>query len=253
MFKTLKYTICGLILAGSLFLSCQGIPEFITQLHIQKGIILKNEGRSEEAIAELTHAVNSNYPVRLWAYGERELLYAGIGRLDLALEDCNRAIELEPEDDYAYTLRAQIFMRTGDLDKAIADCNTSIKLNPNSAAYTVRASIYYQQKSYYAALQDLQKAILYDPTQVEAYYVRGLIYTKAGEIFTDSQDLALNDFNKAVQLNPKDARLYYARSFVFSLKQDNVSAGADLNKALDLAEDPALITNIRARIKEISQ
>jgi tetratricopeptide (TPR) repeat protein len=253
MFKALKYAGIGVILLGSIILSCQGIPEFITQLHIQRAMILKNDGRSEEAIAELNYAINSGSSLKLWAYGERELIYSDTGRLDLALDDCNKAIELEPGDDYAYILRAQIYFRNGEQDKAIKDCSTAIKLSPNSAPYTIRATIYFYQKDYYAALQDLQKALLYDPNQAEAYYVRGLIYSKAGEVIPGSQDLALNDFNKAAILNPKDARLYYARSFVFSLRGDNVSALADLNKALGLAEDAALITNIQDRIKEISR
>lgn len=54
---------------------------------------------------------------------------------DLALEDCNKAIELYPEYEKAFMRRAQLFeMKDENYDKALEDYQTILKLNPNNKA-----------------------------------------------------------------------------------------------------------------------
>jgi tetratricopeptide (TPR) repeat protein len=43
----------------------------------------------------------------------------------------NRAIELDPENDYAYASRGQTYRKTGDFLKAIVDFNKALELDPD--------------------------------------------------------------------------------------------------------------------------
>jgi tetratricopeptide (TPR) repeat protein len=54
-------------------------------------------------------------------YAERAGLYAIIGQAELAIEDANTAIAINPDMAYAYIHRAQAYETMGDLSAALAD------------------------------------------------------------------------------------------------------------------------------------
>jgi len=62
---------------------------------------------------------------------------------DLAVDDYDRVISLEPENSEAYYGRAISQYYTHDYVSAIEDSSTAIKLEPNVAeGYVVRARVY---------------------------------------------------------------------------------------------------------------
>ena len=71
------------------------------------------------------------------------------------MEDCNRAIELDPDFAGAYINRGAVYRNKGEYDRAIKDYNIAIKLNPNlievyvnrGAAYIDRLSMTTQLKT----------------------------------------------------------------------------------------------------------
>jgi Flp pilus assembly protein TadD len=46
-----------------------------------------------------------------------------------AIDDCNKAIRLDPKNVSAYSLRGRAYQETGDLDKAAEDWNRCNELN----------------------------------------------------------------------------------------------------------------------------
>jgi predicted aspartyl protease/Tfp pilus assembly protein PilF len=64
---------------------------------------------------------------RCWARAMRNI------ELDQALADCDKAIDLEPENDGFYDSRAWLRMRRGELRKALADHDRALKLQPQNA------------------------------------------------------------------------------------------------------------------------
>ncbi len=49
-----------------------------------------------------------------------------------AIEDFNKAIELDPEDNYSFYLRAYCYFELGDFESAIDDLNKSIELDQDN-------------------------------------------------------------------------------------------------------------------------
>jgi len=81
------------------------------------------------------------------------------------------------------------------------------------------------------AIKDYTKAITLKNTEAEAYYLRGLEYSKLGKT---KEPLAIKDFNKAIELSPNNSEAYLKRGIYFMNKQKYTEAMEDLNKSIKL-------------------
>lgn len=88
------------------------------------------------------------------------------------------------------------FLCKNDFDSAIKLCDKALELNPdNFFAYNNRGRAYYNLRQYERAIQDFNKAIELNPNDGYAYNNRGCSYKALGK------DLkANNDFAKAKEL-----------------------------------------------------
>ena len=73
-----------------------------------------------------------------------------------------------------------------------------------------------------ANIASLSDVIQREPTNPEAYNVRGSAFGRAGQY-----DQAMADFNKAIELNPNFARAYYNRALIHRRNNDSQHALAD--------------------------
>ena len=129
-------------------------------------------------------------------YKPRSVCYAGQGRLDLAFQDINAAIDLDPGYEQPYLFRASLYRDSGKFDLALADLNKAIELAPTSAeAYFERASYYEDRRQWQEVLADIQKAIAYDPTTPDYYDLRGIAHQNLGQI-----DQAIPNFQRFLEL-----------------------------------------------------
>ena len=86
--------------------------------------------------------------------------YLNKGQYDLAISDCNKAIELNSRLAMAYVTRGlAYYLGKAQYDLAISDYNKAIELNPRYAeVYNNRAVTYYLQEQYDKAWEDVYKA-----------------------------------------------------------------------------------------------
>ena len=116
------------------------------------------------------------------AYNNRGLDYANLGKYDKAIEDFNKAIELNPDLAVAYYNRGNTYVELGEYDRAIKDYDKAIELNKDYAvAYNNRGFAYVGLGKYNRAIEDFNKAIKLNPDDAKAYYNRGLAYAELGE------------------------------------------------------------------------
>ncbi|MEE8329020.1 MAG: tetratricopeptide repeat protein [Thermodesulfovibrionia bacterium] len=157
--------------------------------------------------------------------------YTKKGQYDKAINDYNKAIEINPKFAVAYINRGLAYRRKGQYNQAISDFNKAIEINPKFAlAYTNRGLAYINKAQYDRAISDFNKAIEINPKFALAYTNRGLVYRKKGQY-----DQAISDYNKAIKINPKFALAYDNRGFVYLVKLGNEIKGcADWEKACEL-------------------
>lgn len=88
-------------------------------------------------------------------------------RYKKALAAYNHALELDLNDPYIYGRRADTYRALGEYEHALQDFDRAFELNPESAtawAYATRGRVYYGMKQYQKALDDFNRAYQLDPT-----------------------------------------------------------------------------------------
>ncbi|MEK6301445.1 MAG: serine/threonine-protein kinase [Acidobacteriota bacterium] len=164
-------------------------------------------------------------------------------KLDDAISDCSRAIELDPQYAFARFTRGAVYYKKRNFDLSIADYNKGIELNSSHApAYINRGLGHYMKGEYDLAIRDLTKATGLDPKSAAAFADRGIVrYDK------QEYDGALADSNKAIELDPKLAAAYQTRGRVYYVRQDYLSALSSLNKSIELDPQVASAYTDRGR------
>lgn len=164
------------------------------------------------------------------AYNNRGNIYFCSNNFTQAMNDFNKAIEINPWYADAYNNRGEAYNSVGKYAMAISDLNKTIELNPkNENAYTNRGEAYYNLGNYAQALKDVNKAIELNPQFVKAYNTRGITYANSG-----NYQKALNEFNMAIALDPEYADAYYNSGLVYQRLGNSEKALLYLNKAAEL-------------------
>ena len=108
--------------------------------------------------------------------------------------------------------RGGILVRTGQYQQAIEELNKAIELNPKLAtAYLNRGAAYNSLGQYERAIKDLDKALELDPKNAPAHTNIGLAYYMVGQY-----DRAVEDLSEAVRLAPKNAVVHFNRANVYA-------------------------------------
>jgi Tfp pilus assembly protein PilF len=91
------------------------------------------------------------------------------GRLKLAIEDLDKAVERRPDNARAFFKRAELHRTRGDADAAIQDFSSAIRLDPkNVAALFARAELYRAKTDRRRALADYTAVLRLDPAHEAA-------------------------------------------------------------------------------------
>lgn len=141
---------------------------------------------------------------------------------ELAEQDLNRAILLDPAASISYRNRAFVRLFQDKIDSAYADVKRSLKLDSSDAiAYYCLARILLKQNRKLESLKQFNKAILMKGNKADFYLDRGLCW-----LDLNNSEAARADFYKAMELNAKlipVGYLYISKSYA-----------ADKNKPLML-------------------
>ena len=176
-------------------------PSNLTYLYGRALMNKKYRLNSNKAIEDYEKMLNID-STNLNAINGIGVIYKDQGKLDLAIKQFNKGIELE------------------NIDKAAA-----------AYCYSNRASIYSEQNNMIQALQDYTKAIELDSKNSGNYYNRALFYAN----FQNDYSMALEDFNEAIRLDPKNLNYLNSRAQLY--KNDllnNDKAIEDYEKILKL-------------------
>jgi tetratricopeptide (TPR) repeat protein len=163
--------------------------------NIVQGSLSTIHGEYQQAI-DLFSKVIQSYPKYNRAYMQRAYAYNQLKLYQREIDDCSKAIELDPMNDIApYYGRAFAYNKLKEYQMAIDDYNKVISLHQDAEAYVCRASSYDYLGQHQKAMGDYIKAISLDPLYPNDYWYRAIAYEKLGKL-----DLAEQNSKKAKEL-----------------------------------------------------
>ena len=242
-------------------------PKYIKGYN-NRGFARLKVGDAEEAVADFTKAIELS-PLAPKHYLHRRDAWLALGKQQEADKDqlqaqwvqqlqlATRKIQREPQVANHFVERAEHFALGGKFDDALTDLKQAEKLaNADLAAlkptgdkqadeqktdkfekqlakiYNVRATIYYGQKEYQAAIDSCSKALEFDQ-DFDARSLRGDAYLAVGKL-----DQAIDDYTAAQRFDAAVASAYWQRAE--SRKQSGDTAGADSDRKTALQLKPEL-------------
>ena len=144
--------------------------------------------RYQEAINDYNKAIELN-PKYERAYNNRGNSYYELGNTQQSIEDYSKAIELDPQHTCSYYNRGLAYDKLGNYQEAIKDFSKEIELSPqNEYAYYYRGSAYGNLGNYQQAIKDYNKAIELNPQYTDAFNKRGIAYEKLGNTQQSIED-----------------------------------------------------------------
>ena len=189
--------------------------------------------RYHAAVRDLSRAISIN-PKYMAAYHHRADAYLGLGMYREAAADATQVLTLQPEvtDPDLLLLRARAYAGDKKLNPALEDLNKAIEVKPDLVdAYIERGMVFAQARRFDDAIGDLTRAIEIDPQNVKAYAMRA-----SAKLQAEANDDALSDVNQALQLATNDALALRIRGNVYEALTRTDDAIADYRNAL--AQDP---------------
>ena len=186
-------------------------------------------GDFPSAIQDYDKAIELN-PYDAGSYNNRGVVYQQLEEYERAIQDYDRAIELDIRDAGVYNNRGVAYDKLGQYERAIQDYDRAIELDIQDAGvYNNRGLSFFNLKRYERAIQDYDRAIEINPQHASAYFNRGAAYYKLGQY-----EHAIQDYDKAIELKPQYVGAYNNRGVAYVQLEQYEQAFHDFNKAIEI-------------------
>jgi type IV pilus assembly protein PilF len=162
--------------------------------------------------------------------------YMQQGRLELALENLQKALQYDSSYVDAHTVLGVLYERLGDLPQARAHYARAAELAPKSGSTNNNYGQFLCSSGQYAEAQKYFTRAMEDPF----YNTRDVVYTNAGTCLLEHSDghadEAETDFRKAIDVNPKNTLALYHLATILYTKNDFLHALAFVQRYESLSQ-----------------
>jgi tetratricopeptide (TPR) repeat protein len=193
--------------------------------HHARGRIRQKTGDLQGALTDFSITINCKPQAAV--YDDRAEVYRCLGSHLEALQDCDFAIELNPNFTNAYFRRGLTYAEIGDLELALLDYNRTILLDPRHPnAYIQRSWIYFRQQDYQHAKQDCQTIKSFNKSCFWSSYMLGIVDSLSG-----LKHSAIKNFSAAIEILPNYVSARYHRGIIHQELGNITDAVADFDQA----------------------
>jgi tetratricopeptide (TPR) repeat protein len=190
-------------------------------------------GRKPLAEKDMDEAVR-RMPNDAQSFYNRALLRGDNNQIGLAKEDLDKVIALNPKATEALKKRAVYNAMLGNSQRAIEDANRAIEVDHGALSYAARGFGFLMAGNSDAALQDFSEALRLNPDAVEVYQSRATAYVNVGDL-----EHAMRDLEESLRRRPNDAKALAQRGAIYAREGDRKLAEADLTRAATLLPNAA--------------
>ena len=185
----------------------EALKEFDEAIRLAINLSAAYDGR-HQAYRGLGHPEPWHNDPNAWAFGCGHVLKKE--QYDQAMDACNKALAIWPDQPSALMLRGLMLLEGGRLDAAIADFDRLLSRNPStSAIFALRGIAHFGGGRFEAAIKDFDAALELNRRSSLALYGRGLARQYTGDLAGAAADIA------AAELTPKEIERFVFR---FGLK-----------------------------------
>jgi tetratricopeptide (TPR) repeat protein len=202
--------------------------------YVNRGLARKLSGDHDGAISDYRAALKLNPSHELALnnlLSSQEKTAAGASRMD-------ELIEANPSLPYPYAERAFERMETKNWKGALEDYNKAIEIDSTNEEYVLNRGLVKEKlKDFAGAYEDYSKAIVFKPDYEKAWLNRGNLLSRQNKLKE-----AIEDYTIAIFYFSEFAAAYYNRGIAYHrLKQDD-KACSDIRKAetLGITVEPSL-------------
>lgn len=172
-------------------------------------------------------------PLSARAHDNLGLAYLGMQKYDLALEEFNKTLELNPQYFLAYYNAGVIYQLQGDFGKARSAYEASLKISPSYFRSYYNAGIVYKKLGELdMAVSSYEKAVALDSRHAFVYNNLGVVLTEKGD-YKRAEDV----FKKAVAINPGYEKAYYNLGNVYFRDKEYGKAAEAYRAAVRIRPD----------------
>lgn len=203
-----RYAQADFLGALALYDTILGAKPDLEEVHSNKGVVLRDLRRFEEALASFNRAIEID-PDLVPAYSNRGFVLTELGRLPEALADLDHAIRLAPDFPDAHNNRGIALRRLNKLVDALKSYDRAIGLCPTYAeAWSNRGEAYDAIEQLDTAIENFQHALSLMPQHVDTLLNCALAFQKKGR-FREADTL----LNRAAKIDPAHKLLLFAMAY----------------------------------------
>jgi Flp pilus assembly protein TadD len=235
----------------------------------KQGLAYKSEGKPDQAIEALEHAVAANpkhymawaslgnlyktakkdIPKAVGAYEHAiegikkdKVLWANLGMAyyrnnqgDQALKALVTASTLDPNDAEIRGNLGTVRRQKGDVAGAIVDLEAAVKLKPDDPQFANNLGVAYRVAKRDAdAVKAFQKAIALSPNDAGFHFNLAVAYRRQTDKNPEVIPQAITEYEKATSLDPANAEGWFDLGFMYKLDHQNDKAVEAFHKYLEL-------------------
>jgi tetratricopeptide (TPR) repeat protein len=192
----------------------------------------------DKAISVLSQA---NVEDRLKIHVLRAKIYKSQHRIEDAINECSKIIELEPSEVEHYNERALLYKHKKNWEKALEDLNQMIALQPDSPRfYLYRFDLYSKNiHDYPKAEADIRHVIELEPDYARAYHL--LAQLKLDKLKEEATPEIVALYEKFTNLEQSSNAYYLRGEFYEYMLQDIDQAKECYGKSIELGTDELAI------------
>ena len=136
-------------------------------------------------------------------------------KLGMSIDLLDELVKTDSDDRLAVLARGSVYLKMGNAENAINDFNRALDIDPNhQKAFHLRGLAREMAGDNDEALKDFNKAIDIDPEYGAAYYSRATLLTKMGQ-----EDLAAEDMKMVTHLSNRNIETYANENNVWRSRQ----------------------------------
>lgn len=204
-----------------------------SDISLNRGLAYFRQNSLKEADADFTTCIRQS-PDDISGYVNRYAVRMAMGRAKDAMQDLNRAIELQPESARLRLIRSRELRQVGQLKAARDDFETAIKSRPKSVEDWLSIALAKLSIDPQESLKDLESAeTLYGP---EASILQTMAHLLSEHL--NRPDDAIRALDRVLQLEPTFQKALAGRSVLHARNGNIESALADVQRLESLEAAP---------------